>query len=199
MTFYIHALNAEPLPLISQARNYRVRGKRATPPKPKEQPQEPNTTPQGQTGTTANGTYADPSNSEQNGKDVEPSNGVDGFQPDNSAPQSSVSQDGNRAIKVWHEGNEVSVEVEVTYEPGVSDFIYVYPQDEAHNRLRVRVAMSHPLIPSNCGTTPCLLIVITQLAASIALSENLARNSGIKQVGAVRRYVNDILRESTQA
>lgn len=92
-----------------------------------------------------------------------------------------------------------SIDVALTDDPGEGEWVKV--SDVAGSggtprQLTVKVSMAHPFMvrygQKSSEDTEALL----RVAAAIALGEILARQSGVRSAGTVRRNVNDILRDA---
>lgn len=62
--------------------------------------------------------------------------------------------------------------------------------------LEIRVSMAHPFMIAFAQTDAETVEALLRVAASIALAEKLARNSGVRKATTVRRNMNEILREA---
>jgi hypothetical protein len=92
-----------------------------------------------------------------------------------------------------------SINVELTDDPAESQWLAV--SDTAENvqeprRLDIRVSMAHPFMIRFAQTDTEDVDALLRIAAAIAVAEVLARDSGVRKAGTVRRNVNDILREA---
>jgi len=92
-----------------------------------------------------------------------------------------------------------SIHVEVTNDPGESQWLVVSDSGQARDQLRkidIRVSMAHPFMVRFAQADPEELEGLLRVGAAIALAEVLARDSGVRGAGTVRRNVNEILREA---
>jgi hypothetical protein len=62
--------------------------------------------------------------------------------------------------------------------------------------LEIRLSLAHPFMISFAQTDPDDVEALLRIASAIALAETLARRSGVRLAGTIRRNVNDILREA---
>lgn len=63
-------------------------------------------------------------------------------------------------------------------------------------RMEIRVSMSHPFMIRFAQTDAEDVEALLRVAAAIALAEVLARDTGVRKAGTVRRNINDILRDA---
>jgi hypothetical protein len=66
----------------------------------------------------------------------------------------------------------------------------------APNTLELRVSMAHPFMIAFAQTDVGTIEPLLRVAAALGLSEKLARRSGVKSAGTLRRNMNEILREA---
>ena len=91
----------------------------------------------------------------------------------------------HRRIETECDGIAWAIEVELSADPAVSDWLYVSdcpsPLAGGTRTLGIRVAMAHPFM---------------EVAAALALAEVTARQAGVPFAGAIRIRVNQLLREA---
>jgi hypothetical protein len=95
--------------------------------------------------------------------------------------------------KVW------SINVELTDDPAESQWVAVSDTSATRQdprRLDIRVSMAHPFMIRFAQTDSEDVEALLRVAAALALAEVLARDSGVRKSGTVRRNVNDILRDA---
>ncbi len=95
--------------------------------------------------------------------------------------------------KVW------SINVELTDDPAESQWLAVsdtIATREEPRGLDIRVSMAHPFMVRFAQTDSEDVEALLRVAAAIALAEVLARDSGVRKAGTVRRNINDILRDA---
>lgn len=175
-------LDSEELPLLKQAENYRVRAARA---------QLSNTAKQAVTGTT----QAMESKLPQVLPSVADAAPVD--TPAVEAPHKSTLA--NRRFEIDFRGKAWSINVELADDPAESQWVAVSDTPETKKeprRLDIRVSMAHPFMVRFAQTDAEDVEALLRVAAAIGLAEVLARDSGVRKAGTVRRNVNDILREA---
>ena len=120
----------------------------------------------------------------------------DGQLPPPSLPQSQVS---------WKEEFDLEfnwarwkVTVEVTNDPGVSDWFSVFDTGDAGDvrQLGVSLSLSHPFMKRFVGTDFDRIKPFVRLAAAMGLAEITARESGARQTGEMRRNINQLLSDA---
>jgi len=174
-------LDSDELPLLKQAENYRVRAARA---------QLANTAKQ----AVSNTTQAMETKLPEALPGVADAQPVD--TPAEEAPHKSTLA--NRRFEVSFRGKTWSINVELTDDPGESQWLSVTDTPETRKeprRLDIRVSMVHPFMVRFAQIDAEDVEALLRVAAALALAEVLARDSGVRKAGTVRRNVNDILRE----
>lgn len=104
-----------------------------------------------------------------------------------------------RQITVPFRGETWQIRIELSNDPAQSDWLEVGDQpasEEEPNVIEIRVSMAHPFMVSFAQTNPDDIEALVRLAAGLALSEKLARLSGVKLAKTVRRNLNDLLRHA---
>ena len=117
--------------------------------------------------------------------------------PTQSLPAQTVLA--HRELTIDFRGKQWLIKVELTDEPAESQWLTVSDQlgsDTAPNVIEIRVALAHPFMVSFAQTDPEDVEALLRVAAALALAEKLARLSGQKYTGTIRRNLNDILREA---
>jgi hypothetical protein len=92
-----------------------------------------------------------------------------------------------------------AINVEITNDAAESQWLVVSDVAESCNeprRLDIRVSMAHPFMVRFAQADSNDVEALLRVAAAIALAEILARDSGVRKAGTVRRNVNDILRDA---
>lgn len=95
--------------------------------------------------------------------------------------------------KIW------SISVELIDDPSESQWLTVSDTPETHSgprKLDLRVSMAHPFMVRFAQRDTEDVEALLRVAAAIGLAEVLARDSGVRKAGTVRRNVNDILRDA---
>ena len=175
-------LDAEELPLLKQAEGYRVRVAR------------------GQLKTSArhavdNTAQALESRLPQVIPAVADAEPVD--TPAEETPH--ISTLASRCFDIQFRDRKWTINVELTDDPaegqwlGVTD---VAQSREQPRRLDIRVSMVHPFMVRFAQADSEDVEALLRVAAAIAVAEVLARDSGVRKSGTVRRNVNEILRDA---
>jgi len=175
-------LDSEELPLLKQAENYRVRGGRA------------------QLATTAKQAVANTTQAmEARLPTVLPAvasaKPVD--TPSEEMPHKSTLA--NRRFEIVFRDRPWSINVELADDPSESQWLAISDAAETkkeHRRLNIRVSLAHPFMVRFAQTDAEDVEALLRVAAAIAVAEVLARDSGVRNAGTVRRNINDILRDA---
>lgn len=175
-------LDAEDLPLLKQAEGYRVRVARAQLTAAATQAVT-NTTQAMQTGLPA----------------VLPAvaGAAQVDTPSVEAPQRSTLA--SRRFDIEFRDKTWSINVELTDDPAESQWLVVSDTTETRQqprRLDIRLSLIHPFMIRFGQADTENIEGLLRVAAAIALAEVLARDSGVRNAGTVRRNVNDILKDA---
>ncbi len=123
-------------------------------------------------------------------------------EPPAETPTQSLSAQtvlAHRELTIDFRGKHWLIKVELTDEPAESQWLTVSDQpgsDTAPNVIEIRVALAHPFMVNFAQTDPEDVEALLRVAAALALAEKLARLSGQKYTGTIRRNLNEILREA---
>lgn len=104
-----------------------------------------------------------------------------------------------RELTIDFRGHHWLIKVELTDEPAESQWLTISDQTGSCGTefvLEIRVALAHPFMVSFAQTDPDDVEALLRVAAALALAEKLARLSGQRYTGTIRRNLNDILREA---
>ena len=104
-----------------------------------------------------------------------------------------------RQFNIFFRDKDWSINVEIANDPTESQWVAISDAAETRGharRLSIRVSMAHPFMMRFAQTDVENVEGLLRLAAAIALAEVLARDSGVRHAGTIRRNVNDILREA---
>lgn len=105
----------------------------------------------------------------------------------------------SRRFDVRFRERDWTINVELTDDPAEGQWLAVTdvaPSREQPRRLDIRVSMVHPFMVRFAQTDSEDVEALLRVAAAIAVAEVLARDSGVRKSGTVRRNVNDILRDA---
>lgn len=178
-------LNQEPLPLLAQAEGHRIRLR----------PEQARAGAQAAVENTASvikhdvppvlaGQIADPP--------VVPPTPV-------SLPQVQLAS--RRRVEIECDGTPWQIDLELSTDPGVGDWLHLSERATApegangERRLGIRVSLAHPFMERFGGTDASRIEPLLRVAAALALAEVTAREAGVALAGAIRRRVNQLLRE----
>lgn len=117
--------------------------------------------------------------------------------PSEDAPQ--VSTLASRRFDIQFREKKWTINVQLTDDPAESQWLAVSDVaqlDKQPRRLDIRVSMNHPFMVRFAQTDSEDVEALLRVAAAIAVAEVLARDSGVRNAGTVRRNVNDILRDA---
>jgi hypothetical protein len=109
----------------------------------------------------------------------------------------------SRVLDLAVGGESWQVTIELTDDPAVGDWLEVSdrPGGEAHptdepRRLGLRMSLVHPFMERFGGTDANQIEPLLRVAAAIGLAETIARDSGLRMAGAIRRNINELLRDA---
>ena len=184
-------LDAQPMPLLRQAKEYRSR---QVDPAPKDLAEDlvrgivaalNGSTAVGQVATLPVSTHDDESDGGDPQSVVE--NGEGG-----ASEHLQADQDLDLAIlgEVWR------VAVRLVSDEGTASWLTVLPdQSGAERRLSLTVNQAHPFMRAYCELPGQELEPVWRVAVALGLGQELARRSGAKQPGLVTMHVNNLLRD----
>jgi hypothetical protein len=175
-------LDSQELPLLKQAENYRVRAARA------------------QLSATATQAVSNTAQALQTRlPDILPAvaNAAPVDTPAEELPHNSTLA--NRRFDITFRNKTWSINIELTDDPAESQWLVlsdVAETIEEPRRLDIRVSMAHPFMVRFAQVDAEDMEALLRLGAALAVAEVLARDSGVRKAGTVRRNVNDILRDA---
>jgi hypothetical protein len=175
-------LDSEELPLLKQAENYRVRAARS---------KLANTAKQAVSNTAGAMETKLPKVL------AAVANAATVDTPAQEAPHKSTLA--NRRFEIKFRGKIWSINVELADDASESQWLALSDTPETRKeprKLDIRVSMSHPFMVRFAQTDIEDVEALLRVAAALGLAEVLARDSGVRKAGTVRRNVNDILREA---
>ena len=116
-----------------------------------------------------------------------------------TAQTPSASTVASRNFNVLFRDRTWSIDVELADDPAESQWLVVnnaaVRRDEPR-RIDIRLSMTHPFMVRFAQTDREDVEALLRVAAALALAEVLARDSGVRNAGTVRRNVNDILKDA---
>jgi hypothetical protein len=176
-------LDADPLPLLRQAENYRVREKVEN-------------YRQGAQESTNNVARVVEHNVP---KVVERQIQSD---PDKELPPVELVKPtelaAGKQIKVEIHNQLWEITIELTNDPAIGDWVSFSEQERLGNvrRIKIRLSLAHPFMIQFGGTQVEQIEPLQRVAVAIVLSEITARESGVRDAGTFRRNINDLLRNA---
>jgi hypothetical protein len=116
--------------------------------------------------------------------------------PESLVPDPSAS---TRVIDVTHRGVQWRITIELSLDPGVEDWLTVTDRPSvksAPREIAVRMSLAHPFMQRFCKTDSSEIEGLERVAAAMGLAEITARDAGVQQYGTIRRNVNQLLRDA---
>ena len=180
-------LNAQPLPLLTQAEEYRVRPSRQS--------------------LEAGAQAAAERTASVIEKDVpkvlerEIDEGPDKAPPRQKLPKAE-SLASERIIDVELKGQQWRIIIELATDPAIGDWVSVsdkplVKEGKVERRcICVRMSLTHPFMDRFGGTDVGSIEPLLRLAAAIGLAETAARDAGVALAGTFRRNINELLRHA---
>ena len=89
------------------------------------------------------------------------------------------------------------ITIDLADDPGIGEWLTLTGDlaSEAEGRIGIRLSLVHPFMERFAGADGESIEALLRVAVAIALSEVAARASGVKRAGAIRRSVNELLRD----
>src|SRR5262249_17332158 len=102
-----------------------------------------------------------------------------------------------RELRIDFRGESWLIKIELTDEPSEGQWLSISDQAPVDGSLTIelRVSLAHPFMVRFAQTDPDDVEALLRVAAGLGLAEKLARQSGQRYAGTIRRNLNDILRE----
>lgn len=104
-----------------------------------------------------------------------------------------------RELSFQFRGQRWVVWIELADDPAESDWLTLSDrsgEDGQASVVQIRISMAHPFMVAFAQTRPDEIEALIRVGASLALAEKLARRSGVRMAGSIRRNMNEILREA---
>jgi len=119
--------------------------------------------------------------------------------PPTLPPTTTLSR---RVIDVELEGCQWQIILELSNDPSIGDWVDVCDQlvtkdtvvDSDVRQVGIRLALAHPFMERFGGVESSRIEPLLRVAVAIVLAEITARSSGVRQAGAIRRNINELLR-----
>ena len=92
-----------------------------------------------------------------------------------------------------------NINIELTDDPAESQWLAlcdIAPSIQNPRNLDIRVCVAHPFMVRYAQINAENMEALLRVAAAIALAEVLAKESGVRKAGTIRRNVNDIIRDA---
>lgn len=175
-------LNADPIPLLSQAEGYRVR------------PKTKSLKPGAETSTDRTSKTV-----KEEVPPVVETQLLEG--PENAPPPADLpATEGLVANKVSLDidGRTWKISIELSNDPAIGDWLSVSDEPWTGNvkRVQIRMSLAHPFMLQYSGVDVAQIEPLQRIAVAIALAEITARESGVRMAGTFRRVINNLLREA---
>jgi len=181
-------LEAEPLPLLDQAEQHRVRAPRRQ--------------------LTQEAQKATERTAEVIERDVPPIletqlTGKPDVDPPPTELQLTESQASIREIDVELNGQPWKIVIETTIDPAIGDWLSISDRPDiddpqTHRTIRqiaVRMSLAHPFMDRFCGTDSGAIEVLLRIAAGLGLAHTAARDVGATMTNTILRNLNQLLRD----
>jgi hypothetical protein len=105
-----------------------------------------------------------------------------------------------RRFEIQFAGRAWSINVQITNDPAESQWLALTdsgPQAPGTaRRIDIRVSMAHPFMVRFAQADPEEVEGLLRVGAALAVAEVLARDSGVRGAGTIRRNLNDVLRDA---
>jgi hypothetical protein len=104
-----------------------------------------------------------------------------------------------RELPIHFRDQKWLLRIELTSDPAHGDWLTVSDQPAQNDGvqvLEIRMSLVHPFMVNFAQTDPEHMEALLRIAAGLALAEKLARGTGVKLAGTVRRNLNELLREA---
>ena len=187
LEFLEEHLNSRPLPLLTQAEEYRVRPSRRSL--------------QAGAKTAAERTAGVIERDVPAVLEREIDEGPEKSPPPAKLPAADPIAS-ERVIDVDLRGQPWRITIELTVDPAIGDWVSVSDRpsvriDGTERRcISVRMSLAHPFMDRFGGTDAASIEPLLRLAAAIGLAETAARDAGVAMAGTFRRNINELLRDA---
>jgi len=122
-----------------------------------------------------------------------------GDPPPTLPPTTTLSR---RVIDVELDGEPWQIILELSDDPSIGDWVDLCEQlvtkdaaiESNVRQVGIRLALAHPFMERFGGAESSQIEPLLRVAVAIVLAEITARNSGVRQAGAIRRNINELLR-----
>lgn len=117
--------------------------------------------------------------------------------PDEESPHSGTLA--RKQFDICFRDKDWRINIELTEDPAESQWLVfsdAAASTEQPRCLDIRVSMVHPFMVRFAQTDSEDVEALLRVAAALALAEVLARDSGVRHAGTIRRNVNDLIRQA---
>ena len=176
-------LNADPIPLLSQAEGYRVRQKTKS------------LKPGAETSTSRTSKTV-----EEEVPPVVETQLLEG--PESAPPPSNLpTTEGlvaNKTVSIEIDGKTWEISIELSNDPAIGEWLSVSDEPWAGNvkKVKIRMSLAHPFMLQYSGAEVSQIEPLQRISVAIALAEITARESGVRKAGTFRRVINELLRDA---
>jgi hypothetical protein len=103
-----------------------------------------------------------------------------------------------RCITLDVRGTRWEITIELATDPGIGSWLTVSEHETDRNtcRLGLRLALAHPFMERFAGTDPERLEPLLRVAAGLGLAQTTARMGGVRMAGTIVRNLNELLRDA---
>lgn len=116
-------------------------------------------------------------------------------------PLTKTSKSIVRQFKVNFNAQVWEISIELSYDPAIKNLMEIgdqfiaNPVDRRHTirQVGIRLSLVHPFMTDHVGTDNGKIEPVLRIVAAFALSEVIARNSGAKMQGTIRRNFNELI------
>lgn len=95
---------------------------------------------------------------------------------------------------IWH------ISIELSYDPSLTDLIEVgnhllqtAPGDPSQRQVGIRLSLTHPFMVEYVGVDDSKIELVLRIAAVLGISEVIAKESGVRTQGEIRRNLNELI------
>jgi len=117
--------------------------------------------------------------------------------PDEEAPHAGTLA--RKQLEIRFRDKDWRINIELTEDPSESQWLVLSDaaaSTEQPRSLDIRVSMVHPFMVRFAQSDSEDVEALLRVAAALALAEVLARDSGVRHAGTIRRNVNDLIRQA---
>lgn len=111
-----------------------------------------------------------------------------------------------QSIDVEVRGKKWRIVIELTYDPAIGDWLSLSEHianeersaaaEAGYRVIGLRMSLAHPFMERFSGTDCEQIEPLLRLAAALGFAEVVARDSGVRMAGTIRRNVNELLRNA---